>query len=287
MNKKILITVLAIALTVGIASAMVISYFGYTVITAEVTQPVRLNGNDWDVPTTYTPTVYGGETYCSPWQTLSNDANLPIPIKLETTISPPDGLTAQYQFRLTIDGSEYDSAGYSTWDRVVTVPAVATINDITSLNFEYMLTVSTSGYSPYFVLELDTNDDGIKDSWAVSWQDSGTPIDTWTTYAGVSGRDWHPGDGVSKESFGWIQSHFSGAKLLAVKVAIGEWSDLTATTAIVRNINVNGSPAIDNGIVVPANSASAVEGHVHFRVCINFPTTTIGTYVITTAVKPA
>lgn len=284
MNKKLLIAVLAIALLVGIASATIINHFGYTQITAGVMQPVRLNGNDWNVPTVYEPTVYGGETWYTPWQMLSNHGNIPIPIKLETTISPTDGITSEYQFHLNIDAA---SSPNTKWDRVVTVPAVATIDDITSLNFEYMLTVGEDGLSPYFVLELDTNDDGMADEWAVSWQDNDTPLNTWVTYAGISGREWHPGDGTTKTTFASVQSGFAGAELLAIKVAIGYWGNLKQTTAIVRNIMVNGSPAIDNGIILPAKSASTVEGHVYFQVCFNFPTMTVGTFTITTVVKPA
>jgi hypothetical protein len=283
-----LIAVLAIALLVGAVSATVISYFGYIQTTANVIQSVRLNGKAWDDPTVYKPDVYAGDTWCTPdWQTLSNDAGVPVPIKLETTISPVEGVTSWYTFILSVDGTVGD------WDRIVTAPAgVSKLSDITSLSF-YWMANAASGL-PYPVIELDMSDDGIADTWVV-WN-IGPDKDTsgatpWTQWTGVP-NSWHVatiagGYAGGTGDWAWVLAGYGNGQVLSIKVAIGEGSTNLNSIVYIKDIKVNDNSAIDYGIILPANSASKVEGHVYFLVCAYFPTTTIGKFTITTVVKPA
>jgi len=172
-------------------------------------------------------------------------------------------------------------------DRVVT-KGTTTLNGITSLSFDYMLTEPTGTKSPYFVLALDTTGDGIQDKVAVSWQDNDMDDDQWFDYDGIVNRDWHPGDGVTKTTFDAIKLQFPTAVVVEVKVMLGYWGDPSTTNTLVKNIEVNGESAIDKGIIVPDNSAEDINGHVDFFIETYFPKMLMpDTYTITTTVNLA
>ncbi len=289
-----------VILSLALVSATLLSYFGVITGSVIVSQGLLVDGKQMPASEGI---VYGpiemysleAETVSSGEHYLGNTADVDAEVKFVTTCSATGGsdgcddVTTTPIFEISIIGAEYEGKGYSTWDRVVTKSS-GTVSDIESLSFDYMLITSESGYSPYFVLELDTDDNEVKDTWAVSWQDTVVKNDEWFTH-GENLLFHITGSEVCTQqnpcSLATVKEQVGSANILAIKVAIGEWSDYNPTTASVKNIEVNGANAIDNGIVVPANSGSSVEGDVDFSIESYFlQMMKPAEYTITTEVKP-
>ena len=167
-------------------------------------------------------------------------------------------------------------------------------SSITSLDFKYMLTTSTLFNSPYFVLVFDTTGGDVANAWAVSLQDTASAIDTWETHG--NGLIYHNVGTCTQASpcnLTTLKTQLGGsAKLLQVKAMIGYWGDTTATTALVKNIKINGADVVDNGLIIrqqdPADLPDNTNGDVivDFKIETDFPKMMLpDTYTITTTVN--
>lgn len=276
---------------IALVSAALIPYFAQLTGLVTVDQGLSVDGNAYDVPIIYSATLTSLEekTVSSGNHELQNAADVDAIVTLDIVcVSNPagdgcDNVITTPIFQLGLPSEDEPN---QVQDRVVT-KETTTLDGITALSFDYILTEPTGTKSPYFVLALDTDSDGIQDEWAVSWQDNEMAEDEWFNYDGITNRDWHPGDGISKVTFAEIQSTFSGAVVVEVKVMLGYWGDPSATNTLVKNIKVNGASAIDNGIIVPDKSAEDVNGHVDFFIETYFPKMMKpAEYTITTKVLP-
>jgi len=297
-GKQISVIAIALLAMAGLASAGVLSYYGMITGTATVSQSVKVDGQNWniDIMEAFTGDLVAGNTLYGAMHYISNDASVPAIVKLETTKSGPwldtiaEGVTYTYEFKINTTGT------VSNWDRVVTVPSpsITKVSDITSWKFKYMLLTGVSE-SPYIVLELDTDGNGIKDEWLVSWQEYGVSTGTWYTY---TKNEWHtvvcsnhrPGESQGHDPLAETitECGYTNAKVLAIKVAVGEWASVVPTTEKVKDILINGLSAIENGIIIPAKSSTTPEGNVEFDLEYAFNITAYpGTYTITTGIKPA
>ncbi len=281
-------------LGMALVSAALIPYFAQITGLVTVDQGLSVDGVSYNTPITYgvTMTSLEEKTVSSDNYELRNTANVEGIVRLDTicvnSTSDDCEVTSTAIFEISTTG------GVENWDRVVTQDGSTLISAVTSLSFDYELTETTSGFSPYFVLGLDTNNDGLQDDWAVSMQDTGKVIDTEYTQDesslsfhivshGTNGNCTQ----ASPCNLAEVIDAVGLKTILYVKVAVGEWGDATTTTALVKNIEVNSVNVIENGIVVPAGSGSAVEGDVDFSIVTDFPKMMLpDTYTITTTVNP-
>ena len=151
MRKKMLITVLAIALTVGIASAALISYFGQVKMTVTVGQSVLLDGKDYtEMPIEEAAAVGGGEAFCK-YHWLKCEAGMPVAVHFETTYSPAladDEIVTTYTTTVTESSSADD---YYDDKRIMVLKQIGdmTVTDFLALPLEYTVNViSNALYAP-------------------------------------------------------------------------------------------------------------------------------------------
>lgn len=95
---KMLVALVVIGLIATGVSAGILSYVGKINITANVSQSVLLDGNDYTNPVTQTIDVVGGCSYCYD-HTLTNNGCQDATVAFETTITGPGGsggVTVEY-----------------------------------------------------------------------------------------------------------------------------------------------------------------------------------------------
>ncbi len=291
-NKKYLMFGLPILCLVLVSAFLLVNY-GQIQQDVNVKQAVTLTGGDCvnNVCPELVEDMFSGDTLVSEVYTLSNLANTPRVVKLVTSSDPWTTfgeIVTTPIFELSIP---LQVAPNLVQDRVV-MKANIVVDDITTLDFEYMLTTTTTGNSPYFVLAFDTTDNGEVDTWAVSLQDIGV-IDTWNTHG--NGLVYHNVGICTQTSLcdlATLKTQLVGAKLLQVKAMIGYWGDMTATTALVKNIEINDVDIVEtNGLIIrqqdPADLPDDTNGDVivDFSIETYFPKMMLpDTYTITTTV---
>jgi len=149
--------------------------------------------------------------------------------------------------------------------RVVITGVDTLLDEIATLSYDFYYTFPDSIIHPdfqafpYMVLECDRDSDDVADLWIVliSTQiehDAHTtgempPLKTWTTWTLEDYDNWHDagaGADVSEPTDGAplsdMKEAYPLAKVLNVKVAVGEWAngDYEAITGCVDNIEING-----------------------------------------------
>ena len=264
-GKSLPAIVIALVICAGLGSAALLSYYGTITGQATVSQSVKLDGFAWDsTANIYDASPVAGSTVVDGPHVLTNDAEVPATVKFETSCvdseeeSCSEGITTTYvtaEFQEEGTGTaewSNEQASSGSYSAKLTVPAggvlnaarvimpspVATVNDISSASVEYYLTTdSTTTSSPYIILELDTNGDGVKDDWAVSWQDDGVSTGTWLTHTATS---WHVvSTGMTVYDLAGLKTLVGSARILKVKVAVGEWTFTGKTSAYVDDITIN------------------------------------------------
>lgn len=294
-NRTVPAMVLALIVLAGLGSAGLLTYYGMIIGTVTVEQGLTIDGNAWNVPIEEQATIYSTQekTITSANHQLRNAADNDVVVKLISTCTADktdnscEDTDTISLFELSIPAADANQVQ----DRVVAKSDAITVNAIDTLSFDYKLTVTTSGNSPYFVLGLDTNDDGVQDGWVISWQDKSMAADTWHTHGTdltfhiVGSSDCTQSDPCNLAE---VKDEVGTAKVLEVKAMLGYWGDTTATTALVKNIEVNGASLIDvNGIIVPDDSFTDENGHVDFSIETHFPQgMKPAIYTITTSVVP-
>jgi len=296
------VPVLAIfVLGLAVVSAALLGYYGVITGSVIVGQGLFLDDKAWDDTTiTYSASLTSleEETVSSGLHDLANKADVIAKVKLMTTCDEAgtgDGcndVTITPVFELSIPS---ETAPNLVQDRVVVEANGIAVDEISTLNFKYKLTETTTGYSPYFVLVFGTNDDGVGDTWAVSLQDTET-ANVWHTHG--NGLSYHNVGTCTQSSLcdlAGLKSQLSGtAKLLQVKAMIGYWGDMTATTVLVKNLEVNGVDLVDNGLIIKQYDGSDPDDSENGDVIVDFSIETYfpqmmipDTYTITTKVLPA
>lgn len=301
MNKKILMFGILAILGVGLASAAILTYFGMITTTVNVGQAVTLNGENCNAgvcsETIPIGETQGGETVTSEVYELKSHTSVDGVVLLEMGCSSDteedscDEIISKPVFELSIPSQ---TAPNLVQDRVVAKSGAIEVEDIDTLSFDYKLTTTTLGNSPYFVLVFDKNGDGEADTWAVSLQDSGKSADTWYTHG--NGLLYHNVGACTQSSpcdLAGLKAAVGTGTLLQVKVMIGYWGDMTATTALVKDIVINGGDVTGNGLVIRHYDMTDPEDYeygesrVNFAIETEFPFASIpATYTITTEVQP-
>ena len=249
-----------VLLGLTLVSAALLPYFAQITGLVTLNQGLTVDGNNWDVPIEYSEPVFTSleaKTVSSDVHTLENTADVATEVKLITTCVETgtsdgcDDVTTTPVFELSIDGVSNIDGDATDQDRVVAKANGIDIDTITTLDFEYMLTETTNGNSPYFVLVFDTTGNGEADNWVVSWQDQGMEANTWLTHG--NGLNYHNTGACTQQTpcdWAGLKVVLGSANLLQVKVMIGYWGDYTPTTALVKNIKVNGVNVVDNGLII-------------------------------------
>jgi len=285
-------------LLIGGVSAALMTYFGIITTTINVDKAVTLGGtgcvNDVCIDTT---SIFGGETTTSELYIIASHTSVDGEVELTTvcsaTVTPnscADVITTPI-FELSIPTV---TEANSVQDRVVAKSNAIAVNDITTLTFDYNLTITTTKNSPYFVLVFDTNGDSVADTWAVSLQDTATEANTWYTHG--NGLLYHNVGTCTQSNpcnLAGLKTAVGSGNLLQVKVMIGYWGDITATTALVKNIKINGVDVTVNGLVIrhydseDQEDLESGETIVDFLVETTFPYASIpAEYTITTNIVP-
>ena len=288
-------------LAVVMVSAALIPYFGRIIGTVDVTQGLTLDGQNWNHEFTQyfdTLTSLEEKNVSSENHELKNGADVDAVVRLVTTCdegeSSNDGcenVVTTPVFKLSIPVA---TVANSVQDRVV-ANANVEVNDISTLSFDYMLTTTTTKYSPYFVLAFDTDEDDVADKWAVSLQDTADTANTWKTHG--NGLVYHNVGTCTQSNLcdlTKLKTQLVNANLLQVKVMIGYWGDMTATTVLVKNLEVNGVDLVDNGLIIKQYDGSDPDDSENGDVIVDFSIETYfpqmmipDTYTITTKVLPA
>ena len=291
-----------VILGLAVVTAALLPYFGKITGLVTVNQGLLVDGlsmpESGNIQYSTTLTSLEEKTVSSGLHYLKNTAAVVGVVKLNSVCSAigdgcGDTLTTKV-FKLSIPAQ---SAPNLVQDRVTAKGAI-TLEAITTLSFDYMLTTTTSGNSPYFVLELDTNSDSVADKWAISWQDMSKPANTWHTY-GTNLLFHIPGSAVCTQqnpcNLATVKTDIGAANLLQVKVMIGYWGDLTPTTALVKDIKVNTVDVVgNNGLIVREYHVADPNDYEWGDVIVDFSIETYfpkmmkpATYTITTTVVPA
>jgi len=180
--------------------------------------------------------------------------------------SSTDAHSGTYSAYLSNGGSEAGAG------RVV-IPVNIPFSDITDLsywfNYDFPDTVTSWHDFPYMVLELDTDDNDVKDTWIVlcstrpEWRDyyedpeAAMPAENeWVKWTLSEYDNWHDAPLKNVGSPAWdetpapatlaeMQTYYSTAVVLNVKVAVGQWDyygePLDPVTAYVDDIEINGA----------------------------------------------
>ena len=309
-GKGIPVFAIVLVAILGIASATLISYFGIITGNVGVDQGLFLDDKAWnDDSITYNANLTSLEekTISSGNHFLKNTADVAAEVKLDTICtkagpgdcSEPTTIPV-FELSITgVTGLPGQGIGITDQDRVTANGGTLTLGDISNLSFDYNLTTTTNGLSPYFVLALDTNNDEVADKYAVSMQGNGVGGNIWLNHG--SSLLFHiPGDATCTQAspcdLGIVKTQIgNSAKLLQVKVMIGYWGDAHPTTALVKNINVNSADIVkNNGLFVrqkdstDPNDMTWGDNIVDFSIETHFPKMMMpGTYTITTKVVPA
>ena len=306
-GKKVPVFVIALIAVMGLTSAALLTYFGVITGLVTVNQGLTVDGQPWDhvfSPYTVSITSLEEKTVSSGLHYLKNAADVASVVKLNSVCSATTGdgcsdVTTTPVFELSITGElGLPGQGSSTDQDRVTAKSngIINVNEITSLAFDYMLTTTTNGLSPYFVLAVDMDNDGVYDDGdvnVVSFQENGMTKDVWYTHNGVT-QSWHVGGSMTSRTFDQIKTTYSDKKVLQVKVMIGYWGDSHPTTALVKNIKMNSADVVkDNGLVIrqvdntDPNDKTWGDTIVDFSIDSHFPKMMKpATYTITTTVAP-
>ena len=112
---KIGLTVLVAVMFIGVASAGLLSYYGKVTTTANVSQSIFVDGNDYTTPVTDDFAVTGGCTVCVDHK-ISNVACIDGTVSLDTTITGPggpSGVTVTYMDSVRLENKDVD------WDIII------------------------------------------------------------------------------------------------------------------------------------------------------------------------
>ena len=146
-RKKMLIAVLAIAMSVGLASAALLTYYGRIQTSVTVGQSVLLDGKDTtEMPITETISAIGGDTICK-YHWLWNRASVPVDVQL-VSWGAPEGATVKY----------YAMGTSTTWHVVDEVEANITKTDKpTSVEFKVEIVPDAPHYGMGIVISTDNS----------------------------------------------------------------------------------------------------------------------------------
>jgi len=310
-GKEISVFAVVVVAMIAIASAALIPYFG--LITGHVTvgQGLLVDGKSWDaIDIIYDATFTSLEekNVSSGNYELKNTADVVGVVKLVTTCKDSSEvdcdehviITPIFKLSITGDTTIAGQGGSTDQDRVTANGGAIDLSSITNLNFAYELTTTTNGLSPYFVLGLDTDNDGVANYNAVSFQENGATANVWHTHNGVNNQIWHvvTPTGVTDLATGTfeeVKTKYTSAKIVQVKVMIGFWGDAHPTTALVKDITMNTVDVVEsNGLIVRQYDSTDTtdrtwgDNIVDFSIDTYFPKMMKpDTYTITTTVNSA
>ena len=316
MNKKILITVLAIALTVGIASAAFISYFGQVKMTVTVGQSVLLDGKDYtQMPIEEAAAVGGGETFCKPHY-LESQASVPVDLHFVTTFSPAltdTEIVVTYSTEI-IDGNTNFG---STDNELVAFPITSglTLNDLfAGGGFSYAYTIidggAFDGASPVIaVIDLDdgrhvilypgwgarTGAHTLTFSDTVASDTGGNNLVDFTIYASdfAGGAQWSSNSEYGNWNYLKASGSSTGGALpltgteVVTRIAIQHQAANTGEIDRLDSLTFNGQ-TYEFDIVECTPFTLEPGQKLHFVICYSFdPLIQPDTYIIYSTVEPA
>ena len=147
--------------------------------------------------------------------------------------------SGSYSVKLTVPAGGVTNAARAA---IPNLGAPLTVTTITSVSVQYYLTAdSTTASSAYIILELDGDDDGVADDWAVSFQDDGMATGMWhthtPTYWHIVSQAWPT---ANHYTLGEVKSMVGSKTILKVKAAVGEWTYTGKTSAYVDDLEIDG-----------------------------------------------
>ena len=204
-KKKIAIVVLGLALCIGMASAVLIPYFGLIQTSVDVNQAILVDGKGYiDMPITEMMTVAGGESFTR-YHWLESQTSVAVPVSFNTAYYPEgEGITTTYTTTIT-EGTyvEYPDLLH----QLVAVPFEGmTLSELLALDLEYTVNVIVNtglashgyrGFAPCINIWItDNTNTYVIENWGDPWLDEtiGTKVVTWADLtasgSGMTIRDY-------------------------------------------------------------------------------------------------
>lgn len=224
-KKKIALMALVLALCVGIASAVLIPYFGLIQTSVDVNQAILVDDKGYtDMPITEMMTVAGGESFTR-YHWLESQTSVAVPISFNTAYYPEgQGITTTYTTTITEGpASEYPDL----YHQLVALPIDGMVlSDLLALDLEYTVNVIVNtgtggtGFAPCINIFISSgSSDKVIENWGAPWSTGDTGL--WTlTFAdllsqyGASDRD------ILGGSWDGTTNYYNNADLIT---AYGNW----------------------------------------------------------------
>lgn len=270
-RKRLLIAVVAIALCMGIASAVTLDYYGRIIATVSVEQAVVLDGNtypDLDISESVSGTA--GSTFYGAGHWLRNDADIWILVELTST---SESAYPQYKLAPTVTstdlGDEDDIHFYFT---------PMTWGEFLQVSFDFDIVSGPSERVPHVNMWLRYDGDAVQ---ITTWNGGDPPAEIVDNTATYTKADFTLIDGTAV-------TDYDDWEVREVRIQSGNPSldpSLPEDLQVVYVSNVKVNEALRTWIELPTQDYANIPGRiVEFRMAYYYEPNVVGSGEIVTTV---